>query len=111
MSKGYPSLLQQVFHTVVKPCLVENERKGNLSLILNTAYKGRILDAATCITQSGDRSVVGPSSELLLHSLGEHGSVDIGVSRSFLCELNVKVCVIKGIGLTYGQHTSYNHHQ
>lgn len=41
---------------------------SNLSTILYTTYKTRILNTTTTITQSSNRSIIRPSCKLFLHS-------------------------------------------
>ena len=45
------------------------------------------------------RTVVGPSSELLLDGLGQEVAVDDGIGRDFIGEFGVKVLDIGSVGL------------
>lgn len=67
--------------------------------LLGNAAEGWVLDTTTSIPKTSNRSVVRPAFELLLHGLGEHGSIDIGVHRRFRGELAVEVGRITSINL------------
>lgn len=67
--------------------------------ILNTSHKGGILNTTTCITETRYRAVVGPTSELLLHGLGEKRTLNKRVLRGFGGKFAVEVGGIQGINL------------
>ena len=67
-------------------CLSSSQLQ-NLSLIESIALR----DTATGVAQTFDRSVVRPASELLLHGLTEHGSLDVAVCGRLAGELLVEV--------------------
>lgn len=67
--------------------------------VLYTAHEGGILDTASSVTESSNRAIVRPATELLLQSLGEDGAIDEGIGRSFLCEFDIEIIRVKSIGL------------
>lgn len=75
-------------------------RSTTQSLALHTS-KRRILDTATCISQTGNRPVVGPTSKLLLHCLREHRAINIRVGWRFRREFAVEIGSVQGIGLCF----------
>lgn len=66
---------------------------------LGNVAKRWVFDATASISKTGDRSVVGPALELLLHSLRQDRSIDIRILGSFLGEFSVKVGRITGVQL------------
>ena len=66
---------------------------------LDAADKRRVPQAATGVSETGNRAVVAEARELVLQGLGERGSLDQGVLGSLPGELGVEVFGIEGIGL------------
>lgn len=69
------------------------------TLSAGNAPKRWILYTATSISETSDRTIVGPACELLLHGLREYRSLDVRVGGRLLGEFPVKVRRVKRIGL------------
>ena len=69
------------------------------SLLSRDTPEGRVFDTSTCITETRDRTIVGPPLKLLLHRLREHGTIDIGVSGGLGGKLAIKVGSVKRVSL------------
>jgi hypothetical protein len=50
-----------------------------------------VFDTAACVAETSDRTVVGPTLELLLHGLRKHGTFNIRVGGRLGCEFAVEV--------------------
>jgi hypothetical protein len=59
----------------------------------------RVLNATARIAQASNGTIVRPASKLLLHRGGEHGTVDVRVSRWLGREFAVKVCCVALVDL------------
>ena len=84
--------LDQMLSLSLTSVLVYNYSAGN-------APKRWVLYAAASISETSDRTIVGPACKLLLHGLRKCRSLDVRVGRRFLSEFSVKVCSVKRVRL------------
>lgn len=69
------------------------------TLSAGNAPKRWILYTATSISETSNRTIVGPACKLLLHGLREYRSLDVRIGGRLLREFSVKVRSVKRIGL------------
>ena len=63
------------------------------------AIKRRILDTPTGISQPSNRTIVRPTSELLLHGLRQHRTLDVRIFGYFRSEFLVEIGGVSCIDL------------
>lgn len=73
--------------------------ESTLPTTLYTAKLRRILQTASTISESSNRSVVTEAFELNLHGLRKDRSINVGISGGFLSEFDVEVLSVKSISL------------